>query len=151
MAFQNLGQVFVRSFLKAGISKIKTYNYLRRWGLSYGRAAIYKDYNLWKKVAKQANLLKYVKRKARPTQRLFIETTKFMMRRYKYAVRVNLLDNRTGEIRSELRYVRGNRAISRGLAEQKALKSVRLGQRAGYYDILSYRLEEAWHREGDIW
>lgn len=119
--------------------------------MSYGRAAIYKDYNLWKKVAKQANLLKYVKRKARPTQRLFIETTKFMMRRYKYAVRVNLLDNRTGEIRSELRYVRGNRAISRGLAEQKALKSVRLGQRAGYYDILSYRLEEAWHREGDIW
>ena len=147
MAFANLGQVFVRSFAKAGISKYRTWTHLRRWGLSYGKKAIYEDYDFFKSLFRKAERIKYVPKKYRPTLRLFTKAKRMMTRKYKYGVRVNLFDYRTNEVRTEMRYVSTDRLITRGYAEREALKSVQLGEKAGYYDIESYVLEELWQAE----
>jgi len=147
MAFANLGQVFVRSFAKAGISKYRTWTYLRRWGLSYGKKAIYKDYDFFRELFKKAERIKHIPKRYRPSLDLFTKTKRMMTRKFKYGVRVKLFDYRTNEEREEMRYVSSDRILTRGYAEREALKSVRLGEKAGYYDIVSYRLEELWMYE----
>jgi len=147
MAFANLGQVFVRSFVEAGIPKERTFGTLLRWGLNYGRKKIYEDYDFYKRLKRNIERIKYVPKSYQPSRALFTKSKRLMTRRFKYGVRVYLFDYRTKETRSEMRYVSSDRLITRGKAESEALKSVLLGKRAGYYDIESFRLEELWESE----
>ena len=91
--------LYIQRAVREGMSANETLRQLREVGLSYRRTDFLADYRRAAQIPVKADRLKYVPKKYRPGDALYIEQPGFMAREYRYTVKLTVRNTVTGEVR----------------------------------------------------
>jgi len=151
MAFANLGQVFVRSFVKAGIPKTRTFGTLLRYGMNYGRVKIYADYDRYKKMYKSLEAVSKLAPREKVPKKLYTEMERQVRKNYRWETEITLENKKTGQIFTKSMSVGDYQNRSVNYIQQKAISQTQDYYTRANYDVIGIELQAAWHKEGALW
>lgn len=146
-----LGISFVRSFVAAGISKSQTFGVLTRYGMNYGRAKIFADYDRYAKTFKNVAAVKKYAPQYRLPRNLFTELDRGIKRRYQWEGRVKLVNQETGSVRYDTWKSSENQNYSLRTVEQKLLAKLAPTQKDYLWQVQSFDIEAAYHNYNKTW
>ena len=144
-------QQFLKSAAIKGIGANKTLDALSAVGLGIRRTDGLKQYAAYAAIPQKTELLKYVRKEYRPSQRLFTEQPGFMTRDYRYTIKYQTVNKITGVVEDRHTRVISDLPMTIGAVEGQA--ETVTGE-AEYWlgeEVIEWSIAEAEHAAGEPW
>ncbi len=142
---------FIKSSALRGLGANKTIAALKGLGLGISRTVGLSMYREYAKIPAKAGRMKYVRKSYAFSRDMYTKETKFMTRRYRYTMKFETLDKRTGIIGEHATSVISNSPMTPAQIERAADEAFK-----GITDMSPVVIRKMWHhtaehREGDAW
>ena len=142
---------FIKSSALKQLGANRTIEALKGLGLGIQRKAGLAAYRAYGQIPEKEARMKYVRKGYRFSRDMYTRETRFMTRRYRYTMKFETRDKRTGEISEHATSVISDKPMSPGQVEQIADEAFK-----GITDVSPVIITKMWHhiaehREGDAW
>lgn len=141
----------IKSLAIAKTGAMATLRRLQDMGLSMRKTDLLRTYREYAKIPAKEEVLKYVRKGFRPSRGVYTEQEGFMTRRYRYRVKYQTQDKRTGVIADYYTSVISNLPMTPQQAETEAMGAIRKTLDLSPIKLLQATMAVAEHRKGDAW
>lgn len=141
----------IRSLAIEQTGAIATLRRIQEAGLPMRKTDLLRTYREYAGIPEKEERIKYVRKDYRPSRDFYTEPEGFMSRRYRYRIKYETMDKRTGEIAEYYTSVIDDKPMSIYRAEQEAMLAIRRSLDLSPIDLLRVSLAVAEHRKGDEW
>jgi len=142
---------FIMSSALRKLGANKTIEGLKKIGLPIRRTEGLSMYRQYAQIPEKAGRMKYVRKAYAFSRDMYTKETRFMTRRYRYTMKFETRDKRTGEISEHATSVISDKPMTPGQVEGVADEAFK-----GITDVSPVIITKMWHhtaehRKGDAW